>query len=142
MADAGFDQVAYLRDVKKVMDAIRRHGKVAEDAAGRGMREGGEEVMTVSKELFVPVDTGALKSSGHVTGPERTKGGDLQVRLSYGGPAGGSHAGVFVGYALYVHEDLEAHHVVGGPKYLSQPVEQMKGRVVEHMTNLVRAAVG
>jgi hypothetical protein len=29
-------------------------------------------------------------------------------------------------YAIYVHEDLEAHHPVGQAKYLSQPAKDMR----------------
>jgi hypothetical protein len=132
----GFDKVAYLRDVAKVVANIRKYGRVASDAAAQGLREGGESIMAVSKELFVPVDTGALRASGHVDGPEQEAEG-LVVRLSFGGPAGGKD----VGYALYVHENLEARHTIGSAKYLEQPVEQMKGEVVELMANRVNTAI-
>lgn len=45
-----------------------------------------EEVMTVSKDVFVPVDTGTLKASGFVKMPEITPTG-VSVTIGYGGAA-------------------------------------------------------
>ena len=70
-----------------------------------------EIIMAKSKDL-VPVDTGALRSSGHVRKP-RTVGDYLVVELGYGGVA--------VGYAIPVHERLDVHHPVGQAKYLEIP---------------------
>ncbi len=90
---------------------------------GEALRAEGEIEMTEAKKR-TPVDTGALRASGHVTGPDR-KGRDVEVRLSFGGPA--------VQYAVEVHENLEAWHRVGQAKYL----ESVLNESASHMANRV-----
>lgn len=74
----------------------------------------GEGIMAQSKEM-VPVNVGTLRSSGHVQLPKRTVN-QVSVTMGYGGPA--------AGYAVKVHEDMQAFHKVGGAKYLSLPFNQ------------------
>lgn len=114
-----------------------RQGNIAA-AMSRGMYEFAEQVMTRAKELC-PVDTGALKSTGHVQQPE-VRGTEIRVTLGFGGVAGkgfvkstkGSswvtgRGSAKVGYATYVHEDLKARHVNGQAKFLESPLlEAMK----------------
>jgi hypothetical protein len=71
-----------------------------------------EAIMTESKQQC-PVDTGALRASGHVTPPE-ISGGHVAVTLAYGGPA--------APYAIFVHEKLTARHPIGKAKYLEDPL--------------------
>ena len=71
----------------------------------------GERIMAASKKQ-VPVDTGALKSSGIVE-PPVVLADSVSVTLGYGGPA--------VPYALKVHEVLQARHTVGNALYLERP---------------------
>ena len=88
-----------------------------------------EEVMTVSKEI-VPVDTGALMNSGKVM-PLEEDGDIVTVTLGYGDES--------VGYAIYVHEDLDpgVHWTRpgSGPKFLETPLKEMQdslpGRIAE-----------
>lgn len=100
-------------------------------AAAAALYEEGERIMADSQENYCPVapDGGALRSTGHVSPPERTEDG-ITVTLSYGGPA--------VRYAVPTHEHLSEHSPyswrvaeargtgvhwnVGGPKYLELPV--------------------
>lgn len=72
-----------------------------------------ETVMTLSKRDYVPVDTGALRTSGHVEPPISIPQGG-SVTLGYGGPS--------APYAVIVHEDLTKRHPVGGAKYLELPL--------------------
>lgn len=74
-----------------------------------------EKIMTKSKKDFVPVDTGALRSTGMVEKP-KIKGKKISVTLAYGGPA--------VDYAVDQHENLDYRHTVGGPKYLERPLNE------------------
>jgi hypothetical protein len=76
-----------------------------------------EREMTMAKEL-TPVDTGALRASGRVEGPDH-EGGAVVFHLAYGGPA--------IEYALRVHEDLMMHHTVGQAKFLETPVREEVG---------------
>jgi hypothetical protein len=83
-------------------------------------------LMTEAKRR-TPVDTGNLKSSGHVSKPQ-IKAGDVSVSLGFGGPAGvGNQAHDTnkedVHYALYVHE-IFAHHGVGQWKYLESVLNE------------------
>ncbi len=84
-----------------------------------------EEVMTRSKDI-VPVDTGALKSTGHVELP-KIVGPIVEVTLGYGGVAAN---GEKVGYAYYVHENPDAHHDEPTQwKYLETPLNQKMGKI-------------
>jgi hypothetical protein len=82
---------------------------------GAGLRVIGEEIMTDVKASRpgrgVPVDTGALRSTGRVTGPANGV-----VRLSFGGTA--------APYAIIQHEVLHFHHTVGEARYLVRGVER------------------
>lgn len=82
------------------------------DNAARSLFQQGQVIMGASKRL-VPVDTGALRSTGTVERPV-IKRGDVSVTLAFGGPA--------EPYAAAVHENLNARHPVGQAKYLEQPV--------------------
>jgi hypothetical protein len=92
----------------------------APQAAAAALFQEGERVMAASK-LLVPVDTGALRASGHVQ-PPRVEGTLVRVELGYGGVAGATVGGKYVGYAVYVHENLTAAHPVGKAKYLEEPM--------------------
>lgn len=83
--------------------------------------------MTESKRR-VPVDTGTLRSSGHVTGPEY-RGRTIAVALVYGGAA--------EEYAMIVHEDEEAYHKVGQAKYL----ESVLNESAPHMGRRIAARI-
>ena len=64
-----------------------------------------------------PVDTGALRASHITTHPERSiGGGTISVTIQVGGPA--------AGYALAVHEDMEAFHKTGQAKYLESTINE------------------
>src|SRR5260221_90846 len=72
-----------------------------------------EEIMSLAKPL-TPVDHGFLRASGHVQLPV-IEGEKVSVELGFGGVAGAGNQGSEtnespVGYAVYVHENLAAHH--------------------------------
>jgi hypothetical protein len=73
------------------------------------LRAEAEAIMTVAKER-TPVQTGALRASG------RVEVEDASVAMSFGGPA--------IGYAVFVHENLQAHHPVGQAKFLESAVTE------------------
>lgn len=95
----------------------------------RALREEAEEVMTKSKEFFVPIDLANLKDTGKVD-PVQRRGTELSVKLGYGDTS--------VAYALAVHEHPSAHSpptwegktiFEAGPggrgsKYLERPMMQ------------------
>lgn len=102
-----------LKGLEQMTARLKALATVAPKAAGAALYREGERIMTEAKGR-TPVDTGALRNSGHVTLPEMTLGG-IQVVLGFGGPAGIGNQGKTndkdVGYAVYVHEDLTASHV-------------------------------
>lgn len=97
------------------------------NAGAKGLYRSGHLVMAKSA-IEVPVRSGALRATGYVTLPKKS-GSRYTVTLGYGGVPGAqgvtiptsqprtskkgnvyqSSAGV--DYALYVHENLEAHHL-------------------------------
>ena len=115
-------------NLKKIIAALRDSGEDAAQAAARTLFEQGNEIMTRSKEQFVPVDIGALKNSGFVEIPQVSRG-KATVTLKYGGPA--------APYAAIVHEDLQATHTVGQPKYLERPVLEAIDDVGEKVNEAV-----
>ena len=65
-------------------------------------------------QIQTPVDTGTLRSSGHVT-PPVAAAGHIVVEIGYGGAARE--------YAYWVHERLDLHHAPPTKaKYLEDPV--------------------
>ena len=97
----------------------------------QGLFEAGNMIMTDAKRR-VPVDLGNLKGSGYVTAPTATPGG-THVEVGFGGPA--------AGYAIYVHEDLSAHHPVGEAKYLENAVEAKAQAAFAHIAKRVEEAL-
>lgn len=89
----------------------------------------GLEVLAFSQKI-VPVDTGALKSSGFVEEP-RVRGGVIECRVGYGGPA--------AGYALDVHENLEMKHDSGEePKFLEKGLLSREKAMIENLNQVLQ----
>lgn len=91
---------------------------------GNALRAEAEIEMTEAKKR-TPLRYGALRASGHVTGPVQE--GDTQtVTLGFGGPAGIGNQGetnqTEVGYAIFVHENLSALHPIGQAKFLESTI--------------------
>jgi len=116
--------------VEFTIDFSRLRGKLEKKLGGltkaplaKAVRSVGEIWMTEAKKR-TPVDTGVLRSSGHVQGPT-VVGNDIQVRLVFGGPA--------ATYAVAVHENLTAHHTVGQAKYLESVIVERRGRFAKEV---------
>lgn len=116
---------------RRMQRRIRSLAAASGDAAALSLRLEGEFIMTRAKQASsgkgVPVDLGALRSSGHVQDVER-RGKDLSVTMGFGGPAGAGNLGETnketVGYALIQHEALHFSHRIGEPKYLERPMKE------------------
>jgi hypothetical protein len=92
------------------------------------------EVLARSND-YVPVDTGALKTSGNVIRPAETKSG-VEGGVGYGGAASK--------YAVYVHENLNANHPNGGQaKFLERASNEVEpfisGYFAERMPKILKA---
>lgn len=96
-----------IRGVKEMVARLRTVATKMPNTVMQALYQEAQIELTESKRR-VPVDTGTLKSSGHVAGTEHV-GNKFTATIAYGGAAP---------YAIYVHEDLEAHHEVGQAKYL------------------------
>ncbi len=107
--------------VPDVVGVVARLGKLPGYQRNRMMNRINRFLLSVlrdSKELppRVPVDTGALQSSGF-TEPCELDGGTITASIGYGGADSG------VDYAVYVHENLNPavrwNRPGSGPKFLS-----------------------
>ncbi len=88
-----------------------------------------EAIMKDSKTI-VPLDTGTLKSSGHVLEPTSI-GGNLIVVLTYGGPS--------APYAREQHEELGYIHEQGQQaKYLEVPLFNAAPRLIGNIARRIR----
>jgi hypothetical protein len=107
-----------IRNVGEVARKIETLYRAAGEELVSGMRVVGEMVMTDVKAARpgagVPVDTGALRASGRVSGP----GGDGVVSLTFGNAA--------APYALRQHEELRYRHTVGEARYLVRALERFE----------------
>lgn len=115
--------------------------EITRPEAARYLRQVGEEIMADAKNSKpgrgVPVDTGALRASGQVEGPDlkvmarvspslvstitgRARGvfGAVKIRvmLAFGDAA--------TQYALVQHERLDYHHEIGEARYLVRAVDR------------------
>lgn len=103
----------------------------------------GQDVIAASLPL-VPVATGALRGSAYAAEP-RMEGTHILEELGYGGvatkinPETGEPSSE---YAVYVHENLEAHHKVGQAKYLSTPFDEMAPQLGARLKERVPQRMG
>jgi hypothetical protein len=107
-----------IRNTAEVARKIEALARAGGDNLISGMRVVGETIMTDVKASRpgsgVPVDTGALRASGRVSGPD--SGGT--VTLSFGGAA--------APYGLRQHEELNYRHPVGEARYLIRGLERFE----------------
>lgn len=103
-----------------VENVLRAIGKAKSNKAAKiedALKKCGEVILRKS-QIYVPVDKGPLKASGHVE--VAGKGFGCRVRVVYGGPS--------APYALYVHEDLSKYHEPPTcAKFLTRAVQETRG---------------
>jgi len=88
-----------------------------------------EIVMSESKKLC-PVDTGALRGSGHVPEPEATDG-NIRATIGYS-----------QGYAYWVHELIDNYHEPPTQaKYLEDPLVQALPAITERIIERVESMI-
>jgi len=96
--------------------------------AKKALIESAKGVMSQSV-LEVPLDTGALSTSGYIEDPKEI-GNRISITVGYGGandkrnPESGKMASE---YAMVVHETPEYHHSEGKWKYLEDPIRAYQG---------------
>ena len=116
-----------LTGVKELEAKLMAIAKNTPKKIGAALYREAQIEMTESKKR-VPVDTGALRSSGVVQKPV-FDGKNTSVKLGYGGPS--------VDYALKVHEDLEAFHKVGQAKYLESVLMESAPYLLQRIANRI-----
>lgn len=127
---------------------LQQYGDKVAGALATALYEEGKMLLTDSKENYVPVDTGNLQDSGHVTEP-RLDGSTLVVDVGYGGYA--------APYALSVHENPRSGKTggvgpsgqiykhwaaVGGWKYLELPFKEAKKGMSQRLAERARRVLG
>lgn len=121
-------------DMDRLTRAIIQSGKAGAMAAAKALRNEGQEAFAES-QMEVPVDTSALKQSGRLlpdTGVYQ-KGNEVSVVIGYGGTA--------LDYAIYVHEDLTAHHPHGKAKYVEDPINRQRIGIESRIADKVERVV-
>lgn len=113
---------------EKLLAFLKASPGICLKALGAALYEKGETTMTEAKRR-TPVDTGNLRNSGHVQPPE-TKGETVTVTLAFGGAA--------ASYAIFVHENLTAHHPVGQSKFLESAVLETEKGLGEFLAQRLR----
>lgn len=71
--------------LEQFKDALDKFGERVIPTTRDSLYYSAEAIMTVSKEQYCPVDTGALRSSGTVQ--VEIRGSGVEVQLGYGGAA-------------------------------------------------------
>jgi len=118
-----------LEDLLKV---ILVEGRDVAQEVGRTLYAEANTVFDLSQDI-VPIDTGALRSSGVVRQPE-VEGDEISVTIQYGGAA--------APYAVIQHENLEYfHEPPTRSKYLEAPLLERLSEVKESLEVVVHRAI-
>lgn len=109
------DYALEVEGMNDLLDMLVRGGRDAVAVSGRYLYSHATRVFERS-QYEVPVDTGALRSSGFITQPYVT-GNQVAISIVYGQAA--------APYALWVHENLEQRHAPPTKsKYLEDPLTE------------------
>lgn len=119
-------------DTTQVMRALEKLGASMATVAGQALREEAEIEMTEAKQR-TPVDTGALRASGRVSGPV-VKAKDIEVRMEFGNAS--------VDYALVVHENVDAFHAVGQSKFLESTLVESMPHLPDRIGKRIKRILG
>jgi hypothetical protein len=121
--------------VKGIQSRLARAPQETLQALEGAVYQEAQLIMRDSRPL-VPVDTGALRSTGHVQNVQRD-GEKVEVSFGYGGPA--------APYALTVHENMDPNvkwSVPGtGPKYLERPFLERQQGMASRIANRIKRRV-
>ncbi len=101
-------------------------------AVERSLFQSGQEIITRSKAEFVPILSGALRSTLDALKPE-TSGGVTTVNLVAGGPA--------APYAVFVHEINKAYRNGKQWKYLETPAKEATPDIIRNLNSSIKSAL-
>ena len=138
---------------------IKEAVNIAEEAALKALRTGAEAILTEAIDE-APIDTGTLRRSGTVTvgnlpknpgqiyqdaRPVKEGGQEKEHKDAFPEPVGKEKA-VYISfntpYARRQHEELGYNHPLGGKaKYLEDPFNRNKDKVLKRAANQVKKAL-
>lgn len=113
---------------EEMADKLRRLFPIYQEAAAEGMQTWADDVISTSQRDYVPVDTGALKASGHSSDATITDSG-IEVEVGYS-----------QSYAGPVHERMNVRHEVGQAKYLEIPLILKSGELLPRVAQAMDRA--
>jgi HK97 gp10 family phage protein len=106
----------------ELQQALKEAGRDADRLGAAALNVEAEKIMTESKRI-TPVDTGRLRSSGHVKSPTRS-GSMITVVMAFA-----------TDYALFVHEGTRR---MAGRKYLEGPVRAAASGLEKRLADRIR----
>lgn len=128
-----------LTGLRELSNIVHNGGDKALQAMAQGLYLEAQMAFNESQNL-VPIDTGILKSSGHITSPKVTSD-SVEITIAYGGPA--------TDYAFIVHERVYApsgkkvyHRPPTRAKYLETPVKRRAKGMSQRLSKFVKRALG
>ena len=131
--------VIELKGLNQLTNIVQRGGDKALHAIASGLYLEAQMAFNESQTL-VPIDTGILKGSGHITSPKMTPD-SVEITIAYGGPA--------TDYAFIVHERIYApsgkkvyHKPPTRAKYLETPVKRRSKGMSQRLAQFVKRALG
>lgn len=107
-----------IRNLNKEIAAVKHRGPDVMRRAALVVRR--------AAQLLTPVDTGNLKNSAYT---------EVTVSLRRGV---GAIIGFTAAYAIWVHENLDAHHVVGQARFLATALVEKAREVFEIISRGIR----
>lgn len=125
-------QIQGKMNAANLQSRLRRVLQGTSATVGKGLAQSATRIAEESKAR-TPVQSGALRDSTRVSGPEVTPTG-ARVRVAVGGAS--------QAYAVQVHEDMSAVHPVGGAKFLERAAAEKAGDVPRQVGKAVSDLVG
>lgn len=89
------------------------------------------EIEATEAKRRTPVDTGTLRGTVQAIGPD-ISGSSISAGIVAGGPS--------APYAVYVHENLEAHHPVGQAKFIESVIDEVRPHLLLRIAYRLRAS--
>jgi hypothetical protein len=128
-----------IKGLDRLQKIVDQAGDKALTAIAQGLYLEAQMAFNESQTL-VPIDTGILKSSGHITSPKMDEN-SVEITIAYGGPA--------TSYAFFVHERIYApsgkkvyHKPPTRAKYLEIPVKRRAKGMSGRLAVFIKRAIG
>lgn len=120
------DLRAYRKGVERLNKQLKQEKRRKAKGFERGLIKGGLRIQRRS-QILCPVEFGILRSTARTR--SEFSGFQTEVIVSYG-----------TDYAVFVHEDLEAHHPIGRAKFLEIAVIEEQKQVRQDVMDEMKRA--